>query len=114
MAKLSPEIRAMASRLQEQLLDIVDAARGTEFVLAEQGGETTDSIVALDGLMEISQQAVDRYAQLSRLRLYIAEAQPTVPPDVLRLWSETLEIAQSRIPALARSIEEIKLDWGLA
>jgi len=113
MAKLSPEIRETANTLQDRLLDIVDAARETEFVLLEQIGETDNSMMALDGLMEIYQQAGDRYSQLSRLRLHIAEAQPTVPSDVLRLWTQTLEIAAMRVPALARSVEEIRLDWGL-
>jgi hypothetical protein len=39
--------------------------------------------------------------------------QPTATPDSLIVVNNRIVSIQSRIPALLRSIEEIKGDWGL-
>jgi hypothetical protein len=51
--------------------------------------------------------------QLSTIHLLIAEVQPTIPTDLLKLMNEAISNVQSRIPALERSLEEIKFDWRL-
>ncbi len=113
MAKLSPEVKILISNLKKQLLEILDDSRKAEFLLLGRFGETHETVIALDELTEIAQQARDLYSQLSRLRVQVAEAQPTLSPDVLRFLTERITIVQNRIPALERSIEEIKLDWDL-
>ena len=113
MAKLSPEVKILSSNLQEHLLEILDQARNAEFSLLDSFGETNETIIALDELTEIAQQARDLYFQLSRLLIQIAEAQPTLSPDMLTFLTERVGMIQNRVPALGRSIEEIKIDWGL-
>ena len=113
MSKLPTEIKATLSYQKEQLLDLIDQAKLLEFLLLESFGENQETISTLDQLMEIAEQARDRLSQLSTLHLLIAEVQPTIPVDLLRLMNEAIANIQSRIPALERSLEEIKLDWRL-
>ncbi len=113
MAKLSPEIRATLSHQKEQLLDLIDEAKSIEFIILESFGENERTISTLEQLTEIAEQARTRLSQLSTLHLRIAEVQPTIPADLLRLMNEAITNIQNRIPALERSLEEIKLDWRL-
>jgi len=113
MVRLSPEIRVNITNLTEQILDVIDEARKAEFLLIERFGENQTNIIALDELAEIAQQAADLYSQLSTLRIRIAEAQPTISSDMLKLLIERIAIIQNRIPALQRSTQEINLDWGI-
>ena len=113
MAKLSSEIRAILSRQKEQLLDTIDEARSLEFILLESFGENQQTISTLEQLTEIAEQARTRLSQLSTLHLRIAEAQPVISSDLLKLINEAMANIQNRIPALERSLEEIKLDWRL-
>jgi hypothetical protein len=113
MAKLSPEIGAILSQQKEQLLDIIDRAKSLEFILLESVGENPETISTLEQLTEIVEQARTRLSQLSTLHLRVAEVQPTVSADLLKLMNDAISNIQSRIPALKRSLEEIKLDWRL-
>jgi hypothetical protein len=113
MAKLSPEIRAILSNQKEQLLDIIDRAKSLEFILLESVGENLETISTLEQLTEIANQSRTRLSQLSTLHLRIAEVQPIVSADLLKLMNEAITNIQNRIPALERSLEEIKLDWRL-
>ncbi|MBW4549582.1 MAG: hypothetical protein KME35_00415 [Aphanocapsa sp. GSE-SYN-MK-11-07L] len=114
MAKLSPEVRATLSRQKEQLLDLIDKAKSLEFVILEDFGENSQTISTLEQLTEIAEQARTRLSQLSTLHLRIAEAQPSISNDLLKLMNEAVTNIQNRIPALERSLEEIKLDWRLS
>jgi hypothetical protein len=113
MAKLSPEIRATLSQDKQQLLDLIDEAKSLEFILLERVGENMGTISTLEQLTEIAEQARTRLSQLSTLHLRVAEVQPTISADLLRLMNEAMINVQNRIPALERSLEEIKLDWRL-
>lgn len=113
MSKLPSEIKATLSYQKEQLLELIDQAKLLEFLLLESFGENRQTIYTLDQLTEIAEQARDRLSRLSALHLLIAEVQPTIPADLLMLMNEAIENIRSRIPALERSLEEIKLDWRL-
>ncbi len=110
MAKISPELKLNLTNLQKTLLDIVDEAKAAEFLLLERFGETNETIIALDELTAISQQAADLYIQISRLLLRTAEIQPAITPDLLRLLEERIATIDNRVPALERSTQEIKTD----
>jgi hypothetical protein len=113
MAKLPPETTATIWTLKQRLLDIVDEATAAELVLFERSGETDSTIIVLDELKDIAEQAQARFSQLSSLQLRIADAQPTVPLDMLELLTQVISNTQQRIPALERSVEEIKIEWSL-
>jgi methyl-accepting chemotaxis protein len=113
MAHLSPEIKEIINNLQEQLLNIVNDSKRSEFIILERFGETNTTVIALDELTEIALQASDLYSQLSKLKLQVAQAQLTLTPDMLNLLIAKVETSQNRTPALERSVTEIKLDWSL-
>jgi hypothetical protein len=113
MAKLSPDIRATLSQQKEQLLDLIDAAKSLEFLLLDSIGENLETISTLEQLTEIAEQSRTKLSQLSTLHLRIAEVQPRISNDLLKLMNEAITNIESRIPALERSLEEIKLDWRL-
>jgi hypothetical protein len=113
MAELSSEIRATLSQQKEQLLALIDEAKSLEFVLLESVGENRETISTLEQLTEIAEQARTKLSQLSTLHLRIAEVQPRISNDLLKLMNEVIANIESRILALERSLEEIKLDWRL-
>lgn len=113
MAKLSPEIRATLSKQKEQLLDLIDEAKSLEFILLDRIGENQQTISTLEQLTEIAEQSRTKLSQLSTLHLRIAEVQPTISSDLLKLMNDAIANIERRIPALQRSLEEIKLDWRL-
>jgi hypothetical protein len=113
MAKLTPEYRAVIWELKQRLLDIVDEAKAAEFNLLDSWGETDSTIIALEQLTEIAQQAVERFSQISILQIRIAQSQPAAGADLLRLLDERVNTIQNRVAALERSTQEIKSDWNL-
>lgn len=113
MAKLPVETTETIWSLKRQLLDIVDAATAAEALLLSRYGETKETIIALDELKSVAEQAASRYSQLSSLRLRIAESQPTIAPDMLELLTGVITHTQDNVPALERSVQEIKIDWSL-
>ena len=114
MAKLSPETAKTIWDLQHQLLEIIDTARMLEMLLFEAFGETEDTIPFLDELQSIAQQAIDRFSLLSTLQIRVANAQPPIPADILKVVNRSIQTTQQKIPALNRSIQEITQEWKLS
>lgn len=113
MAKLPSELQTTIWELKQRLLDIIDEARASEFTLLERFGETDITVIALSQLTEIAEQGRERFSQLSTLQIRIAESQPIAEPVLLRLLNERVASLLARVPALERSIQEIKSDWNL-
>ncbi len=113
MAKLPPQISETIWTLLRQLLTIVEDAGAAEYTLLERFGETEATLGYLNELKTVSLDAATRYSQLFKIRLRIAEVNPTAPNDMLRLVDRAITQNQLRIPALERSIQEIKTEWNL-
>lgn len=64
-------------------------------------------------VQSVSEQATERFFQFSTLQIRIANAQTSIFPDMLDLVNTVIENTQQKIPALKRSIEEIKQEWNL-
>jgi hypothetical protein len=112
MAKLSPESKQLIINLKNRLLDIVDESKAVEFAILNRFGETAETLDSLEQLTEIALQAESRFSQLSNLEIRAAQSQPIISPDLLRFIEEVIKTTQVRIPALMRSVEEIKLEWS--
>lgn len=113
MAKFPAEAAETIWSLKRQLLDIVDEATAVEFFLFERFGETDRTISYLDDLKSVAEQATARFSQFSSIQLRIADAQPDAPSDMLELVVQVIANTQQRLPALGRSIQEIKTEWRL-
>ena len=113
MAKLPNDILETIFELLQELSKLVDEASSTEYLLFERFGETDETINSLDELKGVVLDASSRYSQLFTLRLRIAEAQPSLSNDMLGLLEKTIIKNKLKIPAMERSIEEIKIEWGL-
>jgi hypothetical protein len=113
MAKLPNNISETIWRLKQKLADIIDSARATEFVLLDTFGETERTIVYLDELQSVAEQATERFSQFSSLQIRILNIQPYVPEDMLELMTQLIENTEARLPALEQSIQEIRTEWEL-
>jgi hypothetical protein len=113
MAKLPNEMAETFWLLKRQLLNIIDEATAAEFILFERFGETDRTMSYLDELKSVSEQATARFAKFSTIQLRLADVQPVVPIDMLELATEIIGSTQQRLPALNRSIQEIKGEWRL-
>ncbi len=113
MAKFPKELAEIIWNLKRQLLDIVDAATAAELTLFQLFGETSDTIPFLDELKSVAERATPWFSRLSNFQLRIAESQPTIPADMLNLVYQSIERIQIEIPAMERSIQEVKTEWNL-
>jgi len=111
--KLPTETTETIWSLKRRLLSVIDSATAAEFVLFDRFGETSETIIAMDELKSVAEQAGDRFSQLSNLQRRIAEAQPTVPTDMMELVNEVIARTLGNVPALERSVQEIKIEWSL-
>ena len=113
MAKFPNELAEKIWNLKRQLLDIIDAATTAELTLFELLGETNDTSPFLDELKSVAERAAPWFSRLSNFQLRIAESQPAIPPDMLNLVNQSIERIQREIPAMERSIQEVKTEWNL-
>jgi hypothetical protein len=113
MAKLPPNISQTIWRLKRQLANVIDNARAAEFSLLETFGETERTIVYLDDLQSVAEQATERFSQFSSLQIRILNVQPHVPEDMLELTIRVIENTEAKLPALEQSIQEIRTEWEL-
>ncbi len=114
MAKLPPENTEIINNLKQQSLDLVDEATATELTIFELLGETQQTLSYMDEMKNVADEAASSFSQLSTLQLQMAQAQPNATPDLLRLLSQVISRTQARIPALERSIQEVKTEWNLS
>ncbi|MEG4349308.1 hypothetical protein QUA70_21005 [Microcoleus sp. LAD1_D5] len=84
-----------------------------ELTIFELCGETEATITALDEMKSAAEDAESSYSQLSTIQLQIAQSQPVASPDMLQLLERAIARTQAKIPALERSIEEVKMEYNL-
>ena len=61
----------------------------------------------------VAEQATEGFSQFSSLQIQVLNVQPQVPPDMLELVTRVITNTEARLPALERSVEEIKIEWKL-
>jgi|AGSF01.1.fsa_nt_gi hypothetical protein len=113
MADLPSETTEIINQLKQQSLNIVNKALALELTIFELFGETDATIAALDEMKSAAENAESSYSQLSTIQLQIAQAQPVASSDMLQLLERAIARTQARIPALERSIEEVKMEYNL-
>lgn len=135
MANLSEETIGTVLNLQRRVLQLINEATATEFILLEQYGETEATISDLEILQNVRERGTTYYVRLYRLLLQIAESQPVATsllksspsagetPAVktrrlsaatLNLLIQSIEQTQAIADSSAATIQEVKRDWNLA
>ena len=99
--------------MKRQALTIVDGATAVELQIFDLFGETDRTFSYLEEMTNVSEEAASMYSRLSTLQLQVARSQPVATADVLQFLNETVELTQLGLPALPRSIEEVKLEWDV-
>jgi hypothetical protein len=114
MAKLPIEESEVIWTLKRQLLEIINTATAAEETLFSNHGETELTVAVLDELKRVSERATPWFSRLSNLQVRIAESQPDIAFDMLDLLNRNIIQIQIEVPALERSIQEVKQDWNLS
>jgi hypothetical protein len=115
MAKLPIEESEIIWTLKRQLLEIINTATAAEENLFSNHGETELTVAVLDDeLKRVSERATPWFSRLSSLQVRIAESQPDIAFDMLDLLNRSIIQIQIEVPALERSIQEVKQDWNLS
>jgi 3-methyladenine DNA glycosylase/8-oxoguanine DNA glycosylase len=114
MAKLPIEESETIWTLKRQLLEIINTATAAEDALFSNHGETELTVAVLDELKRVSERAAPWFSRLSNLQVRIAESQPDIAFDMLDLLNRSIIQVQIEVPALERSIQEVKQDWNLS
>jgi Rad3-related DNA helicase len=113
MAKLDSETTEIINRLKQESLNIVDEASALELKIFEQFGESEQTLSYMDEMKNVEEEAVALYSRLSTLHLQVARSQPIATPATLKLLDQAIQRTLARIPALERSIQEVKMEWNL-
>jgi hypothetical protein len=113
MAKLPEDITETIWALQRKTWEIIEEATATEFKLFSLFGETRETLVYLDEMKNVADEANSYRSRLLSVHYQIAIAQPMPSSDLLQFIQKSILKTQTRIPAWERSIEEVKLEWKL-
>lgn len=87
MAQLPSDLTEIISQLNRQTLEIIHIGTAVAFDLNAKLGETDATLPFFDELQAITEDARDSLSKLHNLQLMVAESQPLIAPDVLRLYS---------------------------
>jgi predicted nucleic acid-binding Zn-ribbon protein len=113
MAKLDAETTEVINWLKQESLNLVDEASALEFKIFERFGETEQTLTYMDEMKNVEEEAIALYSRLSTLHLQVARSQPISTPATLELLDQAIQRTKVRIPALERSIQEVKTEWNL-
>jgi hypothetical protein len=99
--------------LQRQLLERLDEATKTEFIIFEQFGETEDTIPELGELQNLRERVDSYYSRFYTTLRRIYLSQPAASNASLEILDRTIEEASAVSEATAANIQEIKRNWDL-
>ncbi|MBW4622474.1 MAG: hypothetical protein KME17_24350 [Cyanosarcina radialis HA8281-LM2] len=111
--KIPRQLQSDLFELQSRLLLIIDEAATTERLLFNAFGETEESLTDLTALASVIEDAQDTYRRLSTLMSVISRSDPDDADDSMKLLMQTYARGTERIEPMTRSIQEVKIEWGL-
>jgi hypothetical protein len=77
-------------------------------------GKSQNTTYRMDEMKNVEEEAIALYSRLSTLHLQVARSQPIATPATLELLEQAILRTVARIPALERSIQEVKTEWNLS
>ena len=113
MAKLAPETLTNIFNLLRQIVEEIENACSTEWILFEKYGETPRTISELDELQNVKERLNQSYSRLNILMLRILEAQPIASNAMVDLLTQAINDGLANLDASSASIQEIKKAWSL-
>jgi hypothetical protein len=113
MAKLSDDTLVTTLTTYRQLLELINEAKATEYLILEEFGETEETLIALEELQNIVERLRNSYSRLNTLLLRMAEAQPKADTATIELFIISIEQAQGNLASSLATIQESKRDTGL-
>lgn len=113
MAKISQESIDRILRSYQNLIDVINFAKFTEYNLYIQNGETESTIEDLDTLSGIALDATTFFERLNVITIKNTTIQPQADAASASMMEETIVFIETKIPAWFRSIEEIVNNWRL-
>jgi hypothetical protein len=81
-------------------------------MIFDRFGETELVLSYMDEMKNVAEEAISLLSRLSTLQLQVAQSQPTAVPAMLELLEQAIQRTLVRIPALERSIQEVKMEWN--
>jgi hypothetical protein len=114
MAQLSQETLNVVFELQRRLLEILDQATGTSYLIFERYGEIDAALTDLEQMDNTKERAVIYYNRLHTLLRVIAETQPVASSVILGSLAAAIAEAQFTADALEVTVAETKKDWHLS
>ena len=113
MAQLPDEIITTVFTLQRQLLERIDEATATVFLILDRYGDTAATSPELDELQSIRERADTYYSRFYVTLRRIYESQPVASRDSLEIVARSINEAQAVSAATLASVQEIKRNWNL-
>ena len=99
MAKLPQEVTEIIWTLQKKTWEILEEATATEYQLFSLFGETRETLIYLDEMKNVADEANSYRSRLLKVHYQIAIAQPMPSPDLLQFIEKSILKTQTRIPA---------------
>lgn len=112
MAELPTEISEQIWRFQREFLQIISSARELEYQIFQTLGENEQTSRSLEELHQVAQEGIERFQRFATIQIRVANEPEEIASDMLKLINSSISISEQRIPALLRSIEEIRLEWS--
>jgi hypothetical protein len=114
VAEISPETIAKILELLGRLSILIDRASAAELSIFNAYGETEELVDVLDQLQNTKERGVDAYTRLSGLMLKISGFQPSAPTVMVKMLTQSIEIAEATIDAGEATVKEAKSDWNIS
>jgi hypothetical protein len=114
VAEIPPETIAKILELLGRLSILIDRAAAVELSLFNTYGETEEVVSVLEQLQNTKERGVDAYTRLSGLMLKISGFQPSAPTAMVKMLTQSIDIAEATVDAGEASVKEAKSDWNIS
>lgn len=111
--KLPQPLQQQLLQLLANLLELTDEAAASERALLDAFGESNETLGDLDALSSVRVAAQDGFRSLSNTMNALSVLEERCAGDTMKVLQQSYTRLEQRVPAFRRSIEEIRLTWGL-
>ncbi|WP_310482947.1 hypothetical protein [Chamaesiphon sp. VAR_48_metabat_403] len=115
MAEIPPETIAKILELIGRLSILIDRASAAELAIFNTYGEPETEEVAyvLEQLGNTKDRGEVAYTRLTGLLLKVSRFQPSAPMAMVKMLTQSIEIAEAIVEAGEATVKESKSDWNI-